>query len=226
MMLYGLIFGHDYGRYYRRSTRLRDRAEQHFVRAILRYSSGGRVRVSRNARVSPHALVSGDVRIGPETAVMPHVVIRAGGSREVRIGSHCSLNPYVCVFGGATIGNHVRIATHVVIVPMQHRFDRTDVPIHGQGVTSQGVVIEDDVWIGMNVSILDGVRVGRGAIVGAGSVVTRDVPPEAIVVGNPARVLRYRDGRKPDAELDGGGEASASDAAGRHGSDSGGGEGS
>lgn len=200
MMLYGLIFGHDYGRYYRRSKRLRDRAEQHVVRAILRYSSGGRVRVSRDARVSPHALVSGDVRIGAETSVMPHVIIRAGGSRKVRIGSHCSLNPYVCVFGGATIGNHVRIATHVVIVPMQHRFDRTDVPIHGQGVTSKGVVIEDDVWIGMNVSILDGVRVGRGAVVGAGAVVTKDVAPEAIVVGNPARVLRYRDGRAPGSE--------------------------
>lgn len=198
MMLYSLIFGHDYGRYYRRSRRLRDRIEQYVVRAILRYSSGGAVRVSRDARVSPQALVSGNVRIGAETAVMPHVVIRAGGNRSVRIGSHCSLNPYVCIFGGATIGDNVRIATHVVIVPMQHRFDRTDVPIHGQGVSSKGVVIEDDVWIGMNVSILDGVTIGRGAIVGAGAVVTKSVPAEAIVVGNPARVLRYRDGRGAD----------------------------
>jgi galactoside O-acetyltransferase len=85
---------------------------------------------------------------------------------------------------------------------MQHRFDRTDVPIHGQGVTSRGVVIEDNVWIGMNVSILDGVRIGNGSIVGAGAVVTKDVPANAIVVGNPARVLRFREHGGPHAAAD------------------------
>ena len=192
MMLYGVLFGYDYARYSRAPKRLRDKIEAVCVRAALRSSSRGTVRLSRLARVSPHALISGDVRIGDRTSIMPNVVIRAGGGRSVRIGSDCSLHPYVCVFGGLTIGNHVRIATHVVIVPMQHNFDRTDVPIHGQGVTSKGVVIGDDVWIGMNVSILDGVTIGTGAIVGAGSVVTKSVPPWAIALGNPARVLRYR----------------------------------
>ena len=63
----------------------------------------------------------------------------------------------------------------------------------GSGSELLGVTIEDEVWIAGNMSILEGVKIGRGAIVGAGAVVTKDVEPYAIVVGVPARVLRYRD---------------------------------
>jgi len=73
-----------------------------------------------------------------------------------------------------------------------HNIGRTDVPIDAQGVTRQGIVIEDDCWLGGGATILAGVRVGRGAVVAAGAIVTRDVPPYAIVAGVPARVVRMR----------------------------------
>jgi acetyltransferase-like isoleucine patch superfamily enzyme len=191
MSLLAALFGADYGKYYRRPRRLRDRIEVWWGTFLARRKVARPSLIARTARIAPSALISGDVAIGAETAVMPYTVLRPG-SMSIRIGSHCSINPFTCIFGGAAIGDRVRIATHTVIVPAQHRFDDADQPIHGQGITSLGVVIEDDVWIGMNVSILDGVRIGRGAVVGAGAVVTRSVPPMAVVVGNPARVLRFR----------------------------------
>jgi acetyltransferase-like isoleucine patch superfamily enzyme len=94
--------------------------------------------------------------------------------------------------GGVVIGDAVRIAAHVVIVAAMHRFDSVDIPIHEQGSSASGIVIEDDVWIGAGARILDNVRVGRGAIVGAGAVVVKDVEPFTIVGGVPARLLKYR----------------------------------
>jgi acetyltransferase-like isoleucine patch superfamily enzyme len=94
--------------------------------------------------------------------------------------------------GGLRIGNFVRIATHCVLVPANHGFDRLDVPIARQPVQALGITIEDDVWIGANSVVLDGVTIGRGAIIGAGTVVTKDVRPYAICVGNPARVIGDR----------------------------------
>jgi maltose O-acetyltransferase len=81
----------------------------------------------------------------------------------------------------------------VVIRTNNHRFDRTDIPMRIQGFSEEKpVFIGDDVWIGQRAIILPGVRVGDHAIVGAGAVVTKDVPKGAIVGGNPARVLRMR----------------------------------
>jgi acetyltransferase-like isoleucine patch superfamily enzyme len=80
-----------------------------------------------------------------------------------------------------------------------HIFDRTDIPMRLQGVDRKFIRIEDDVWLGTNSVILAGVTVGRGAIVSAGSVVTKDVPQYAIVGGVPAKVIRMRKGGKRKA---------------------------
>ncbi len=81
----------------------------------------------------------------------------------------------------------------VLIINQNHCFERTDVPMCQQGLQSeQPVEIEDDVWVGDRVVILPGVKIGRGAILGAGSVVAKDVPSWAIVGGNPAKVLKFR----------------------------------
>lgn len=81
----------------------------------------------------------------------------------------------------------------VVILLHNHRFDRTDVPMRFQEFSeSEPVIIDDDVWIGCRVTILPGVRIGKGAIIGAASVVTKDVPEYAIVGGNPAKVIKMR----------------------------------
>lgn len=94
--------------------------------------------------------------------------------------------------GGLTIGNDVLIATHVVIIPANHVFERRDVTISAQGERRQGVTIEDDVWVAAHATILDGVRIGRGAVIAAGAVVNADVAPYAVVAGVPAKTIRYR----------------------------------
>ncbi|MCX8043102.1 MAG: acetyltransferase [Desulfobacterota bacterium] len=92
-----------------------------------------------------------------------------------------------------TIGKYVLIGPHVAIIDANHRFDRLDIPIKYQGYKYKGpIIIEDDVFIGANVTILSGVRIGTGVVVGAGAVVNKDVPPFAVVGGVPATVIKYR----------------------------------
>ena len=85
------------------------------------------------------------------------------------------------------------IAPRCAFTPYQHGFADTQRPMREQPLTSNGdIVIEDDVWLGLNVCVMDGVTIGTGAIIGAGAVVTKDIPPFAIAGGVPARVLRDR----------------------------------
>lgn len=107
---------------------------------------------------------------------------------NVWIGQHCFLHGA----GGLAIGNNVGIGPSVRIHTARHAELGRDVPIVFAGVDDGPVIIEDDADLGIGSIILPGVTVGRGAQVGAGAVVSRDVPPYAIVAGVPARVLRYR----------------------------------
>lgn len=113
---------------------------------------------------------------------------------RISIGSHVGIGEYSLLDGDGslTIGDYVRIASHVSIVTFAHNFDNCDLPIKLQGKKLEPVVIEDDCWIGTGAIILGGVRVGRGSVVGAGSVVTKDLPAYSIALGVPARVIRNR----------------------------------
>jgi acetyltransferase-like isoleucine patch superfamily enzyme len=111
---------------------------------------------------------------------------------NVTIGADSSVNSYVSIAGHVVIGNNVMIASSASIVGFNHGFERHDVPMHSQPLTIKGITIDDDVWVGTQAVILDGVHVGAHSIIAAGAVVTKDVPDYAIVGGNPARVLRYR----------------------------------
>lgn len=112
----------------------------------------------------------------------------------IEIGDRVFIGAFVMIYGisKCRIGNDVLIGAHTSIVAGNHIFNDPSVPISQQGTDSQGICIEDDVWIGANCVVLDGVTVGRGAVVGAGSVVTKNVPPMAVVCGNPAKVMRTR----------------------------------
>lgn len=111
-----------------------------------------------------------------------------------------SIGNYVCInhgttlggHGSLTIGNYVNIGPNVSLLTANHRFDAFDRPMAQQGVVPAPVIIEDDVWLGANVVVLPGNRIGRGAIIGANAVVTHNVEPFAIVGGVPARLLKYR----------------------------------
>jgi len=121
-----------------------------------------------------------------------------GDGAEIEIGDNSGVGPDCRLQGPVWIGNDVMMGPEVVVLTVHHRFDRLDVPMARQGhLEPEPVTIEDDVWIGARVIILPGVRIGRGAIVGAGSVVTKDVPAYAVVGGNPARVIRSRKGDIP-----------------------------
>jgi acetyltransferase-like isoleucine patch superfamily enzyme len=137
-------------------------------------------------------VVASRLAIGEYSTVAAGCVLRG----EVSIGAHCSLNAGASTIGRVTIGNLVRIATYAVLVGENHGTEDLDRPIAVQPMTSRGVVIGDDVWIGANATVVDGVTVGDHSVVAAGAVVTRDVPPWSVVGGVPARVLRDRRDRR------------------------------
>lgn len=116
-----------------------------------------------------------------------------GRADTISIGSGSGIGANGFVSRGTRIGNNVMIGPDVLILNNNHCACSTAVPMSEQGFTPETpVTIADDVWIGARVILLAGVKVGSGSIVGAGAVVSKDVPEYSIVVGNPARVVRYR----------------------------------
>lgn len=113
---------------------------------------------------------------------------------RVSIGDASGLNDG-CLLdgsGGITIGEYVRVAPRVEIMTSNHVFDDPHTPIKLQGLSYGEVVVEDDVWIGIGSLIIPGVRIGKGAVIAGHAVVTKDVPPYAIVGGVPAKVIGRR----------------------------------
>lgn len=111
----------------------------------------------------------------------------------LKIGDNSGIGEYSELYGDITIGNDVMMGTNCIIYTVNHRFDDINIPMRKQGnEPSQPVVIGNDVWIGGRVTILPGVHIGNGAVIGAGAVVTKDVPEFAVVGGNPAKIIKYR----------------------------------
>lgn len=110
------------------------------------------------------------------------------------IGSQCGFNGITITgWGEVKIGNYFHSGTNVKIMLGSHDYDHDDKIPYGKGHTKKQVVIEDFVWLGSDVIISGNVHIGEGAIVAIGSVVVKDVPRYAIVGGNPAKVIKYRD---------------------------------
>ena len=113
-------------------------------------------------------------------------------TKNLKIGKHCQINERVFL-QAATIGDYVMIAPDVKILSTTHIHSRVDVPMVLQGETESEIVnIADDVWIGRNAIIMPGVSIGKGAIVGAGAVVTKNIKPYTIVGGVPAKLIKKR----------------------------------
>jgi acetyltransferase-like isoleucine patch superfamily enzyme len=135
----------------------------------------------------------GSIMIGRNCTVMPGAIIATYGGR-IEIGSDVSINPNVIIYGngGVRIGDKTRIATQVVIVAQNHIFADSTRPIMEQGLSTKGIVIGNDVWIGAGAKILDGITIGDGAVIGAGAVVRTDISPYSIAVGVPAKEVSKR----------------------------------
>jgi maltose O-acetyltransferase len=120
---------------------------------------------------------------------------------DVSIGDNSGIGLDAFVLGPVFIGRNVMMGPNCTILGLNHEFGQLDRPMLEQGSgPPRPPIIEDDVWIGANVTILPGRRIGTGAVVGAGAVVTSDVPAWSIVGGNPARVLQMRKAMRPCAE--------------------------
>ena len=124
------------------------------------------------------------------TTVLPPFYIDYG--KPVTIGKRCFIQQCCTFFGrgGITVGNDVFIGPKVNLITINHDVD----PDNRSATYGRPIKIEDKVWIGINSTILPGVTLGYGAIVGANSVVTKDVPPMTVVAGNPARIIKRIEG--------------------------------
>jgi len=143
-----------------------------------------------------HACPNG-IEIGPRTLVMHGSVLHVYNFRKIphsgiRIGCDSLIGEYNVLRGqgGITIGDRVYTSPLVQLLAVNHVYGDPERPFVDQGITAQGIVVEDDVWIGAGAIITDGVRIRRGSVVAAGAVVTADVPARTVVAGTPARVVR------------------------------------
>jgi len=156
-----------------------------------------------------HACPNG-IEIGRGTIVMHGAVLHVYNFRGmpqsgIKIGNDSLVGEYSIIRGqgGVQIGDRVYTSPFTQIIAVNHVFDDPNRPFVEQGITAEGIVIEDDVWLGAGAVITDGVRVGKGAVVAAGAVVTQDVAPHTVVGGVPAKPIRKIDGSasKPDRHI-------------------------
>ena len=154
--------------------------------------------IGRGCVISPHAVIYTDVHIGDETLVGDNASIR----EQCRIGKQCIIGRNVTVHYNTTIGDSTKImdlsnitgnmtiGSHVFISTLVATTNDRKFGLEGYDESSvRGPVIEDHVMLGAGSNILPGIRVGAGALVAAGAVVTRDVPPKKLVMGIPARIV-------------------------------------
>ena len=153
-----------------------------------------------------HACPQG-IEVGDNTIIMHGAVLHVYNFRDmphsrIKIGRDSLIGEYSVVRGqgGVEIGDRVYTSPFTQLIAVNHVFDDPRRPFVEQGITAEGIVIEDDVWLGAGAVITDGVRVGKGAVVAAGAVVTKDVPPHTVVGGVPAKIIKAIDGSKSDPE--------------------------
>jgi acetyltransferase-like isoleucine patch superfamily enzyme len=150
-----------------------------------------------------HACPRG-IEIGENTLVMHHAELHVYNFRNlpragIRIGRDSLIGEFNVIRGqgGISIGDRVYTSPLVQLIAVNHVFSDPARPFVEQGITAEGITVEDDVWIGAGAIVTDGVRIGHGSVVAAGAVVVADVPPHSVVAGVPARVIRSITGDEP-----------------------------
>jgi acetyltransferase-like isoleucine patch superfamily enzyme len=154
-----------------------------------------------------HACPNG-IEIGAGTVVMHGSVLHVYNFRDlphagITIGRDSLIGEYTVIRGqgGVEIGDRVYTSPFTQILAVNHVFDDPERPFIEQGITAEGIVIEDDAWLGAGSILTDGVRIGQGSVVGAGAVVTEDVPPHTVVAGVPAHPVKAIAAGTPDGRV-------------------------
>jgi len=152
-----------------------------------------KISYGKNTFFAEHTIVNADgdcIEIGDNCTFEIGVYLRLWGGK-IKIGDNLFVGPYSIIYGhgGVVIGNNVLIASHVTIIPANHNFKNKTRPVVQQGLSMKGIVIKDGAWIASGAVILDGVTIGENAVVAAGAVVTKDVAPNCVVAGIPARLI-------------------------------------
>lgn len=156
------------------------------------------ISIGKNVYIEDDAKIrirdGGKIEIGDHCEILDGVLISTYGG-DITIGDNCSINPYTIIYGhgGVRIGSNVLIAAQCAIVPVNHSFNDLNISIREQGHAAKGIVIGDNVWIGHGCSILDGVTIGTGCVIAAGSVVNKSIPPNTIMGGVPAKIIKLRE---------------------------------
>ncbi|WP_439474438.1 acyltransferase [Algoriphagus formosus] len=149
---------------------------------------GNNIYVGSNSKIYTKVILSDGVYIGD------NVELRSNGGNKISIGINCTVNRGSLIIGEVKIGSNCLIAPLCVVVGSNHNFSNVDELINKQGISSKGIKIGDNVWLGAHVTVLDGVHIGANSVIGAGSVVTKDVPANSVAVGNPCKVVKERKG--------------------------------
>lgn len=155
--------------------------------------------VSINDYVYIDAMSKEGLKLGNNVSLGMRSILRLSGSLErvgigLTIGDNTAMGNdcFVGAAGGVKIGSNVAIGQNVRFHSENHDFSDKSRLISEQGVTNKGIIIFDDCWIGSGVVFLDGVTVGKGSVIGANSIVTKDIPEYSIAVGSPAKVIKKR----------------------------------
>jgi len=174
-----------------------------FMGPGARLQNASMIRFGRAVTLGPGSILDGlaerGVELGDNVTIGAYSIVRSTGVLTklgvgVRMGKNSSIDAYsfIGAAGGVFIGENVMMGQHISFHAEEHNHSRVDCPIRDQGTRHQGIVIGDDCWIGSNVTLLDGVHVGRGCVIGAGAVVKGTIPEYSIAVGVPARVVGTR----------------------------------
>ncbi len=185
-----------------KSLLLRQKMCSVFVAPGVTWRNARMIRFGRGVTIERGVVLDGlsrrGVKIGDEVMIGAYCIIRASMlsnlGEGLSIGKQSSLDAYsfIGAGGGVFIGDCVIMGQHVSFHAENHQYDRLDVPIREQGTSRQGIVVEDDCWVGSNVTFLDGAHVGRGCVIAAGTVVRGEIPAYSVVAGVPGRVIKSR----------------------------------
>ncbi|WP_460263387.1 acyltransferase [Clostridium sporogenes] len=138
-------------------------------------------------------IIGNNVKIGAYTQIKCTGTLKKIG-KGIVFGDNSGTGEF-CFFGaagGIKIGNNVIMGQNIRFHSENHKFNRIDILIKDQGVTNKGIIIEDDCWIGSGSVFLDGITVGKGSVIGANTLVNKNIPPYSIAVGNPVKIIKSR----------------------------------